>query len=382
MQEFDDYKKYIFVGGGTMAERLYPQTETENRKLVKVVDFFDDEKRAVSEFHGIKIKHVDECVDDLINPNCAIVVAINGFQAKKVIEEQLIGYIDALNRVYIANPYTTLRPCVINKDFSSEQRIEVHDKRYDEVYNLLKKNDVKSSRIFNLLRNSKTYDNIFDTFEIVSYSSIKEDYEFEEDYFTSCYFNSKKHKKDATIFDCGAYIGDSIEKICDSIPESNIFYYAFEPVKNNAEQIKNNSLFGKLCKELYVYEFGIGENNEKLKFDCGGDGENQDNGRFCLNENTNFVTELEIKSIDSLDISINGQLYIKMDIEGAELGALKGARNTIQKYRPCMAICVYHRKNDLIDIPLFINSIVENYNYYLRGGFHTILWAIPKELDS
>lgn len=170
--------------------------------------------------------------------------------------------------------------------------------------------------------------------------------------------------------------------MCDSIPESNIFYYAFEPVKNNAEQIKNNSLFGKLCKELYVYEYGIGENNEKLKFDCGGDGENQENGRFCLNENTNFVTELEIKSIDSLDISINGQLYIKMDIEGSELGALKGARNTIQKYRPCMAVCVYHRKNDLIDIPLFINSIVENYNYYLRGGFHTILWAIPKELDS
>lgn len=57
--------------------------------------------------------------------------------------------------------------------------------------------------------------------------------------------------------------------------------------------------------------------------------------------------------------------FIKMDIEGAELRALKGASNTIASFKPKLAISVYHLWNDLYEIPLYINSVRNDYSFYL-----------------
>lgn len=74
--------------------------------------------------------------------------------------------------------------------------------------------------------------------------------------------------------------------------------------------------------------------------------------------------------------------FIKMDIEGAELAALKGAKNTIKMYKPKLAICVYHNPLDIIEIPKLIKEIEPSYKLYLRhySKFYsdTILYAISK----
>ena len=68
-----------------------------------------------------------------------------------------------------------------------------------------------------------------------------------------------------------------------------------------------------------------------------------------------------------------------MDIEGAELDALKGSEKFIHKYQPDMAICVYHKPEDILDIPLLINSYGD-YKFYLRQyayyGMELVLYAI------
>ena len=102
----------------------------------------------------------------------------------------------------------------------------------------------------------------------------------------------------------------------------------------------------------------------------------KEGGRFVKESSDNIET-LEIRAIDNLDIDVKGTLYIKMDIEGAEMDALYGAQDIIKKYHPYLAICLYHRKNDLVDIPLYVKSLYSNYRIYLRGGYHTIMWAIP-----
>ncbi len=103
-------------------------------------------------------------------------------------------------------------------------------------------------------------------------------------------------------------------------------------------------------------------------------------------------------TIDKLYLNENITLII-MYIEGAELSVLHSAEQIIKKDRPVLSVCVYHKKDDLIEIPKYIQSIVSDYVYILRkypsemyawGGktFYIdymqqnnelVLYAIPRE---
>ena len=75
--------------------------------------------------------------------------------------------------------------------------------------------------------------------------------------------------------------------------------------------------------------------------------------------------------------------FLKMDIEGAELKALEGAKRTILANRPKLAICVYHHFRDLWEIPLFISGLVPEYRIFLRHHtkleYETVCYALPPE---
>ncbi len=58
--------------------------------------------------------------------------------------------------------------------------------------------------------------------------------------------------------------------------------------------------------------------------------------------------------------------HIKMDVEGAEYDAIKGAEKTIARHRPNLAICLYHKSSDLWEIPLLIHEIEPRYDMYIR----------------
>jgi len=76
--------------------------------------------------------------------------------------------------------------------------------------------------------------------------------------------------------------------------------------------------------------------------------------------------------------------FIKMDIEGAEMAALRGGLKTIQEHRPQLAISIYHSNSDFINIPLYLHDNLENYKFRL-GHYsprlsETVLYAVPNEL--
>jgi FkbM family methyltransferase len=64
--------------------------------------------------------------------------------------------------------------------------------------------------------------------------------------------------------------------------------------------------------------------------------------------------------------------YIKMDVEGFELSVLRGAEATIGRYRPNLAVCLYHRAEDLWEIPLWLidHHPDAGYKYYVRQHGH------------
>jgi hypothetical protein len=73
--------------------------------------------------------------------------------------------------------------------------------------------------------------------------------------------------------------------------------------------------------------------------------------------------------------------FIKMDIEGAELPALQGAEETLRNFKPRLAISLYHRDTDLVDIPRYLNGLGLGYEFFLdHFTIHreeTVLFAIP-----
>jgi hypothetical protein len=83
------------------------------------------------------------------------------------------------------------------------------------------------------------------------------------------------------------------------------------------------------------------------------------NGHESLQVTTISIDDLvKVKNLPRVD-------FIKMDIEGAELSALKGAEQTLRDFRPRLAISLYHNESDLIEIPEFINSLNLGYEFFL-----------------
>lgn len=177
-----------------------------------------------------------------------------------------------------------------------------------------------------------------------------------------------------SFIDCGAYDGDSIHDFIDIFPEYKKII-AFEP-----DRLNLSKLFERKEKEhiqnLTVIDKGVGSQIETLHFQSNGE------SNSFLNENGD--DEIQITTLDEYSSQCTGTTMVKMDIEGAELAALQGAEKLIKEKHPILAICVYHREEDLIAIPQYIHKIAGEgvYDYYL--GFHgldlaeLVFYAIPR----
>jgi FkbM family methyltransferase len=85
---------------------------------------------------------------------------------------------------------------------------------------------------------------------------------------------------------------------------------------------------------------------------------------------------VEARRLDRIDL-------IKLDVEGCERAALEGACRTTARLRPALAVCIYHERDDLFELPLFLAEHLDGYRFrlghYSRGFLDTVLYAIPEE---
>jgi hypothetical protein len=90
---------------------------------------------------------------------------------------------------------------------------------------------------------------------------------------------------------------------------------------------------------------------------------------------------LKTEALDNILFDIK-PTFIKMDIEGSKLDALKGARSVIKKNLPVLAVCLYYKQEHLWQIPIYIKSLYEDYSLFLKRYsdecWDTILYAVPK----
>lgn len=171
--------------------------------------------------------------------------------------------------------------------------------------------------------------------------------------------------------DCGAYDGDTLRVL----PPGVEMAAAFEPDVQNFQTLARlaRGENGGLSCPVLLWPCGVWRESGQLSF-AGGTG-----------SSSHLSDEGEEKiSVVALDDAIPNFApdMIKMDIEGAEDAALKGAARLILKHQPALAIAVYHRPEHLWGIALWLHREYACYRFYLRihalNGFETILYAVPK----
>lgn len=181
------------------------------------------------------------------------------------------------------------------------------------------------------------------------------------------YFVSELHFSDhETILDCGAYTGDTAKKFFESIPNCKVI--ALEPDGVNFAALSQLRLERLTCVKAGAWS----EDTTLVFSDLGGgtaSGTISDSGNIMI----------EVKALDRIS-ECQSATYIKMDIEGAELEALKGAKNIIKSQRPKLAICLYHRPQDFFEIPLYIKKIYPDYKLFCHHHSYdfteTVLYAV------
>lgn len=186
-------------------------------------------------------------------------------------------------------------------------------------------------------------------------------------------------EKGDTVFDIGAYVGDTAIFFASYIGKKGRLY-AFEPIKANYNTLLENIRFNKLDDIVTSVNCGCGE---KTKIMRGVSVEGGAAWSFLTDEDEG--EEANVVSIDDFVQSnnVNKVDLIKMDVEGYEHNVILGCRKVISQYRPKMAICLYHKTKDLIELPLLMKEF-SDYRLYIRstkgGPFGTILFCVPKRL--
>lgn len=181
-------------------------------------------------------------------------------------------------------------------------------------------------------------------------------------------------RSDDIFVDCGGYDGEtSLMYIQEYGLPKKIFL--FEPDKTNLIMAKN-----KLNNYMEIVEFvnaGVGNKSESLQWK----GELGASSRFIQDDvEKKLSSRVKIYALD--DIIKLKCTFIKMDIEGFEQQALEGARKHIIQDLPVLAVCVYHKFEDLWKIQQIIFNYSKVYKFYLRHYtdtfIETVIYAIPK----
>jgi FkbM family methyltransferase len=159
-----------------------------------------------------------------------------------------------------------------------------------------------------------------------------------------------------SYIDCGAFIGDTVEDFLKATDGKYKKIWAAEPDRNNYKKL-TAYISEKKLTDIEIVNKGIYSSSGKLPFV-----ESANMLSMIDEKSDNYI---EVDTIDNITAS-EPATYIKFDVEGAELEALKGAEQTIRKYKPTLGVSIYHKERDLIDIPLYIKKLVPEYKFYFR----------------
>lgn len=211
--------------------------------------------------------------------------------------------------------------------------------------------------------------NEFEKEKIIDLGNISQEL-YNGQYFDLDIMESRKEEVfiDGGCFDCGTdmlfteWCHGQYKKI-----------YAFEPDFNNYNKCLKKSKENNI-ENFVILNKGLWDSATTLSFNAKGTGAS----KVVEEEDVETVT-IGTVSIDEI-VGEEKVSLIKLDVEGAELKALQGAEKTIKRDKPRLAICIYHKVEDVVELLEYILKLNREYKLYIRHyhyeNIETVVYAI------
>ena len=180
------------------------------------------------------------------------------------------------------------------------------------------------------------------------------------------------------VIDAGGCFGDTALIFASTVGKTGRVY-TFDPLKKHCQIMRDCfSMNPTVAPRIKLFDVGLSDT------DSAGTSSHERDEVIDPGARVAADGDLPTRTLDSLvDAgSITRVDFIKMDIEGSELTALKGGVNAIRRWRPAMAISLYHRPEDFFTIPLWLDSLDCGYRFFLdHYSIHheeTVLYATAR----
>ncbi len=248
---------------------------------------------------------------------------------------------------------------LVSSDYLSRQNLDEVEEKLEQVRSML--SDERSLQVFDA-----TLDRLLDAGSSPGRMTLVCD---GDQYFPLDLIQLRPNE---SFVDAGAYTGDTV---CDFLKRTGGRFHSihcFELDATNFKALQSTVSSVPGTEKIFPHPEGLW--NEPLDIS------------YSVEKSQSTIGAGDARGrVVRLDDAIGNAVvtFLKMDIEGAELKALEGARETILANKPKLAICVYHHIKDLWEIPLFIKSLIPEYRIFLRHHtkleYETVCYALPPE---
>jgi FkbM family methyltransferase len=178
------------------------------------------------------------------------------------------------------------------------------------------------------------------------------------------------------FIDCGAFDGDTIRAFMKRMDSLFKRIHALEPDPLNFRQLEQfiAALPQHVQSRIILHRIAAAEYRGQIGFTV--------TGNASSAADATAMMKVDCAPLDQI-LPAEVPTYIKLDIEGAEMDALKGAAGLIRQHKPVLAVSVYHQQDHLWRIPLYLKTLFPGYQFFLRPhneeAWDLICYAIPEE---
>jgi len=296
--------------------------------------------------------------------------SFRGFEVRKLedIESEYHDFI-------ILVAFGTNRPDVLEKIYALSEKYEVYapdvpvygdvlETLFDEKYVVENFKKIKQVReLFADEQSKETFDNLLNYKISGKIEPLRATVSAREDALNLLGIRSDSSE---VFLDFGAYDGDTAQEFAEYTGGNYNKIYAFEPDFRSFCKLRRRHYLLEPVKLEAVNAAAYDRDGEIAFSQAGGRQSAVGRGKkTAVIKADTFCESRKIKPT-----------FVKFDVEGSEAAAIKGAEEILKKHKPKLAVSLYHRTEDLLELPLLLQKINSRYKMYLRRHEYIPAWDV------